>query len=342
MFQETEHGEQFDLSSGASSKTIGRAGTFLGFLLLLLLAVVTAVHAINITSFNADTLPDADSGIFTAIRITGVILVELFAVVTAVLVMSHKLRASQKPAAMVLEGTWVIFAAINLISSFSIESGSVLPGYVSAWVTYGLPVSMLVVGVEFYIILRLDPEAGRKDERAELVEKFEVVKHTSTLEVLLSPQMASVVKQMTWQKLPSIVGRQLGLSDNQVGHLLSQAPELLDLNQNGIPDIQENFSGQKDTPILVGKPEELGIKILATGQSAPAVLPTKMTIRQLMAHLVGKYLDGDENEAIAEAEANGISLAQLGAAVEDERGILALMDKQEKEWQEEPQAKNPN
>jgi len=39
--------------------------------------------------------------------------------------------------------------------------------------------------------------------------------------------------------LPPIIGRQMNLSENQIAALTGQAPQLLDLNGNGVPDIQE-------------------------------------------------------------------------------------------------------
>ena len=51
--------------------------------------------------------------------------------------------------------------------------------------------------------------------------------------------MRAVIRQMTWQQLPPIIGRQMNLSEQQITALTGQAPQLLDLNGNGVPDIQE-------------------------------------------------------------------------------------------------------
>lgn len=162
------------------------------------------------------------------IRIGGVVLVELFAVVTAILLATHKLRAKQKPAAMAVELTWAAFAAINLISSFAIEHGSDTPQFVGTWVRYGLPIAALVMGIEFYVMLRLNPDAARADDEAELQERFTRIKHNARLEVMASPQMRAVIRQMTWQQLPPVIGRQMNLSERQISALVGQAPELLD------------------------------------------------------------------------------------------------------------------
>ena len=207
--------QEIDLSGAASTGTLGTAAAWLGWALLLALAVVTAVHAIGITQYYTG-LSTTDGDAFAIIRVAGVILAELFAVVTAVLLATHKLRARQKPAAMAVELTWAAFAAVNLISSFAVEHGGEMPAFVSTWVRYGLPVAALIMGIEFYVMLRLNPDAQRADDEAELQERFTRIKHNARLEVMASPQMKAVIRQMTWQQLPPVVGRQMNLTDAQI------------------------------------------------------------------------------------------------------------------------------
>lgn len=241
--------QEFDLSGEASSGTLGTAAAWLGWALLLGLAIVTAVHAVSVT-MHYTHLSASGGDAFAIIRIAGVVLAEMFAVVTAVLLATHKLRAKQKPAAMALELTWAMFAAVNLISSFAVEavaSGgqeSALPAFVSTWVTYGLPIAALIMGIEFYVMLRLNPDAARADDEAELQERFTRIKHNARLEVMASPQMKAVIRQMTWQQLPPVVGRQMNLTEGQIAALTRQAPQLLDLNGNGTPDIAESAAAQ--------------------------------------------------------------------------------------------------
>jgi hypothetical protein len=230
--------KEIDLSGAASRSTMGTAAAWIGWALLLGLAVVTAVHAISITqSYTGLSASTGDA--FAMIRIAGVVLAEFFAVVTAVLLATNSLRAKQKPMAMAVEITWFMFALLNLISSFAVEHGGEMPEFVGMWVRYGLPVAALIIGVEFYIMLRLNPEAKRADDDAELGETFRGELHQAKLQVLNSEQMKAVLRQAQWQKLPSVIGRQLGLSDAQIRALESQAPALLDLNRNGIPDVHE-------------------------------------------------------------------------------------------------------
>lgn len=251
--------KDFDLSGEASRSTIGAIASWLGWFLLLALAIVTAVHAITLVQ-SITHLSTADGNIFAIVRIFGVVLVELFAVATAVLLATHKLRAKQKPAAMAVEGTWFLFAAVNLISSFAVEAGGPMPQFVTMWITYGLPVSALIMGAMFYVMLRLDPDAARADDEAELQEKFARIKHNARLEVMASPQMKAVIRQMTWQQLPPVVGRQMNLTEAQIAALTRQAPQLLDLNGDGIPDIEarQNTYAPTEPPqvIPVARPVE--------------------------------------------------------------------------------------
>lgn len=230
--------DEIDLSGEASNGTMGTVAAWLGWLLLLALAVVTAVHAITLVQSRTH-LSATGGNLFDIVRIFGVVLVELFAVATAVMLATHKLRAKQKPVAMAVEAVWFVFAAVNLVSSFAVEAGGDVPQFVNGWITYGLPVSALIMGALFYVMLRLNPDAGRADDEAELLERFAKIKHNARLEVMASPQMKAVIRQMTWQQLPPVIGRQMNLSEHQISALTGQAPQLLDLNGNGIPDVQE-------------------------------------------------------------------------------------------------------
>lgn len=234
--------QDFNLSGEASSGTMGSIAAYAGWLLLLGLAGVTAVHAISLVQARTH-LSGAGGDLFDIVRIGGVVLVELFAVVTAVMLATHKLRAKQKPMAMAVEAVWFVFAGVNLISSFAVEAGGPLPAFVESWITYGLPVSALIIGSLFYLMLRLNPDAARADDEAELMERFAKIKHGARLEVMSSPQMRAVIRQMTWQQLPPVVGRQMNLSDQQIAALVRQAPQLLDLNGNGVPDVSEADGG---------------------------------------------------------------------------------------------------
>ena len=230
--------QEFDLSGKATRSTVGGIANFLGWLALGVLAWATAGHAVSITMAWANLNP-AGGDLIALLALVGVALVEVFAVLTAVLFATHSIRAKQKPVAMTIEGLWFMFAAVNLISSFAMKHGGAMPAFVGYWVTYGLPVAGLIVGGLFYVVMRLNPNATRAEDKAELRETLTTIEHNAEVEVLNSEQMKAVIRQMMWQKMPHVIGRQLNLSEAQIAALTGQAPRLLDLNRNGIPDIQE-------------------------------------------------------------------------------------------------------
>ena len=135
-----------------------------------------------------------------------------------------------QPIALALELVYFGFAALNLIGTFAVEHGGQLPRFLEIWIAYGLPVSALVVGGLFYAMLRADPAAKRADDEAEAAELFQRQQHAALLEVVSSPQLAAVVRQAAWQRLPAVIGSNLNLNDEQIALLVRQAPKPLDLS----------------------------------------------------------------------------------------------------------------
>ena len=91
--------EKVNLSGEATRSTMGRIAGFLGWLALLVLALATAGHAISITMTWANLNP-AGGDVVALLALVGVGLVEVFAVLIAVMYATHTLRAKQKPVAM--------------------------------------------------------------------------------------------------------------------------------------------------------------------------------------------------------------------------------------------------
>lgn len=240
-----------DLGAAAVQSTLGSIVGFLGWLALGALALVTAGHAVYIT-MQWTNLDPAGGDIFAILAIIGVVLVEVFAVFIAIMFATHTIRAKQKPVAMSIEFVWFMFAAINMISSFSMHHGGTPPSFVNIWIMIGLPVAGLVTGGLFYIVKRLDPAAKRDEDKAEMEENFAGDIHDAEMEVLDSDQMRVVMRQAMWLTVPARIGRRFNLSDAQIRHLESQAPQLLDLNKNGVPDIHET------QPVPVASPNGHG------------------------------------------------------------------------------------
>lgn len=236
--------EKTNLAGVVERNVVGLASSWIGWIVMLAVLVYTASHAINLVGHNAQF----EGSALAPILYFGVAVVELLALVTAVQILTHQLRAKQKPMAILLEITWVVFAGVNLIASFGVVHGEALPPIIGYWVTYGLPVSALVVGVEFYIIMRLDPEAARIDDKRELNEMVTQLEHDAELDVMASDQMMVVIRQMKWLTMPERVGQMLGLNRQQIDYVKRFAPELFDGNGNGVPDLLES-GPREDTAV---------------------------------------------------------------------------------------------
>lgn len=225
-------GSNFNLSDQANHSTIGAAASWLGLLGLFVLAAFTAVHAINLATWNAAANHEAGDLVYW-LQIAGVILVEVFAVATAIMLMTNRLRAGQKPAALAIELTWLVFAGLNLISSFALNRAGAPPAFVANWVTYGLPVIALVAGAEFWIMLRLNPDHKRAADRAEMADRLAAIQHNAQLELFLSPALRTAVQRATWLRLPAEIGRDLNLDQEQIDAISAWAPELMDAKRDG-------------------------------------------------------------------------------------------------------------
>lgn len=215
-----------NLSAETSRTTWQNLARGLGLLALGLLVLSTAGHAILITLGYAN-LTWATNPVGVVFSVAGVSLVEVFAALTAVRFLTHSVRAKQKPVGIIIEALWILFAAMNLTSSFAIMHGEGVPAFVSTWVSLGLPITGLVVGVLYYVMERFDPQAQRQSDDLEVQELLLTHRHDAKIEVLNSPQMQLVIRQATWLGLPEELGRQMGLSEHQIQSLRAMAPDLL-------------------------------------------------------------------------------------------------------------------
>lgn len=261
-----------DLSGDAKRGTMTSIVRFLGWIALGVMALVTAGHAVSIT-LAWTNLEVSSGGIIVLLAITGIVLVEVFAAFTALRYAAHDVRAKQTPVGITIEAVWFLFAAVNLISSFAIKHGEAVPEFVGYWVTYGLPVSGLVVAALYYIMNRLDPDAARADDEAELRETFRANEHTAKVNVLNSEPMKMVLEQMMWQTLPLTIGREMGLSQSQIDNLIRHAPQLIDPRdaERGLTTAQN--APQADPAIIAAIAAILSNSTHDTARHEPTVIP---------------------------------------------------------------------
>lgn len=196
----------------------------LGALALALLVGVTAVHAISLVIAHTNQ----GDGILYAIRVASPALTELFAALVAVGFAIGYWREQQKPVAVLIELIWLVFAGLNLLVSFTLESGgenAVLPAWLDGWLHYGLPLSSLITGALFYVALRLNPDYLRQAElkAAEENEKMEVF--STRQEVLATPQMAQLRRQKIWLQVVAELEKD-GYTAEQIGYMMAHVPQL--------------------------------------------------------------------------------------------------------------------
>jgi hypothetical protein len=115
----------FELSEHENRKQMQRVAVWMGWIFLGLLIVVTGVHAVSLVIEHVRI----GSGLMWAIRVGSPVLTELFAAVTVIGFAVHAWRSGQKLIGLVIEVVWVFFAALNLMVSFTVETGAVLPGW---------------------------------------------------------------------------------------------------------------------------------------------------------------------------------------------------------------------
>jgi hypothetical protein len=160
-----------------------------------------------------------ESGVLAMIRIAGVALLEVLAILVAVQFASHSLQGQQKILGLAVEIVWLLFASLNLVTSFSVESGNSLPTSLAYWLHYGLPISALVAGALYYAMMRVDPEAQRMAELKATEESHRMAKFIAqkteleimqSLGYLLTPTFsgtlhpfligAELARRTSWQK----------------------------------------------------------------------------------------------------------------------------------------------
>jgi len=184
----------FQLSEAESGNSIRMLVRIGGWIALLFLVISTGVHAVSLVISQVGM----QSGVMFLIRIVSPVLMEIIAAVVAVGFASHAWRGPQKPVGLVVELLWLAFAGLNLLTSFTLESGGAVVGLLAGWLHYGLPLSALLVGALFYAVYRLDPEHRRQTELQATGEVHRMAEFAARREVLTSPQMAAILRQRGW------------------------------------------------------------------------------------------------------------------------------------------------
>lgn len=252
-----ESSDFFTLSAKESRGAWGTLAVWAGWLALLALIVVTGVHAVSLVISQTGV----DAGMMAAIRIGSPVLTEVVAAIVAIGFAAHVWRGTQRLMGMLVEVLWLLFAALNLVTSFTLESGGSLAGLFAYWLHYGLPLSALAAGGLFYVLLRSDPEHKRQSELKATAEAHTMAEFAARREVMLSPQMAAVLRQRGWLAVVSSLERQ-GYTQQQIGFMLSAVPELQALTggQAALPAGGDDDEEEFDLDGLVNYLVEKGMR----------------------------------------------------------------------------------
>lgn len=203
------------------SSTFSTYAHYMGWIALIALVISTGVHAVSLVVEQIGF----HNNVMSFIRVLSPVLVEVIAAVVAVGFASHAWKAKQKPIGVGIELLWLGFAGLNLITSFTLESGGPLPSTLDYWLRYGLPLSALVTGAMFYLLLRLDPEHQRAEARQIAQTNHEDTAFKMELEVLGSQQMNYVLQQRGWLRVIEGLERE-GYTDEQIAFMIQDVPNL--------------------------------------------------------------------------------------------------------------------
>ena len=238
--------EYFQLSEleGRNARTL--IAKALGWIALGALVVSTGVHAVSLVISQIGL----GHGALALVRVGSPVLVEIIAAIVALGFASHSWRGPQKPVGLVVELLWLAFAALNLVTSFTLESGGEVGGLLLAWLHYGLPLSALLAGALFYAVMRLDPEHRRQAELQATGEVHRMAEFAARREVLVSPQMAAILRQRGWLAVVADLERQ-GYSSSQIAFMLEGVPQLQSLNHAPPPSPQPPTLPLPTTPETV-------------------------------------------------------------------------------------------
>ena len=234
----------YELSDEEGKRNANGLVTALLYLVLAAVVVITGAHAVMLVL--SQTAAYAFTGqtsmittILTAIRVAFPLLVEAAAVVAGIGFIKARWRGAQKVVGLGIEVTWLMFAALNMITFFAVERGTPLQSWQDMWVQYGLPLSALIAGSLTYTLMRVDPAHKRDQERAATAERVDAMKFRFFQKARLSPAMLNIEKQRAFMQVIDDLRRQ-GYAEGQIRFMIQHTPELMaDGDENGLPDVLE-------------------------------------------------------------------------------------------------------
>jgi hypothetical protein len=184
------------------------------------------------SSTDSFTLAVENGGLFymllAVLRVGWPIIIEVVAVAVGIGFLVGLWRGGQEGTGSAIELTWFLFAAANMITFFAIERGETLQGWQKAWVTYGLPISALLVAAMTYQLLKSDPAFKRRKEAAIGDQKLQAAEHNARMAVKLSPAMRTVHARKVWREEVKNLENE-GYTPEEIAHVAGHIPDMEEL-----------------------------------------------------------------------------------------------------------------
>lgn len=211
---------------------------------LLVLLLVTGVHAISLVIRHHG---GNGSGVIYWIQVVSPILTEVFTGLVTIGFTLHMWRGAQKWLGRGVEVIWVAFAALNLVSEFTMRATGSLSGMLSYWVSWGLPVSALVTGVLLYLTKTTSPENARIEAEKAADDQRVEDDFTATQEVYDSAEYETIRRRKVWVQIVNGLKRE-GFDDHDIAFMTQRTPQLIGYDPSATPIVVEGQTVEEDAP----------------------------------------------------------------------------------------------
>ena len=253
----------------------------LAYVVIGVLVLITGAHAVMLVLSESAAFTLAGySGILlyflTALRIGFPLVVEVGAVIGTVGAIKGYWRGDQKTWAGFIDVIWLIFAAANMITFFTIERGAELESWQRVWLNYGLPVSGIIAGVFVIRLIRADPDHQRAEEETAAAEERAANEFNARNTVENSEAMKLVQQRKIWRDY-ALGLRAQGYTEEEIDFILSHVPEL-----RGMPGTAPTRPAAAEPSFIDRAFAKMGISTHdATRQEQPAAGPSAPTPDEL-------------------------------------------------------------
>ncbi len=237
LFNRNSDREDYPLSAEEDARGAIDNVTKLLYVVLGAVVIITAAHAILlvVNTTGGFVVGDGLFGtILNAIRIAFPVVVELAAVAVCLGFVRSKWRGGQRGIGSSIEGAWFVFAGANMITFFALERGATLQGWQLAWVSWGLPLSALVISAMTYRMLKADPAHKRNNERALAAEKKASAEFNARQGVVMSDAMMTIHERRVWRDTVRDLAAN-GYDEDEIAFMTAHIPTLQELTDRPKP-----------------------------------------------------------------------------------------------------------